>query len=72
MASYLVDRNMPGVNTQEYMGKEYEVEYEGHKYKLKPLKVWVLQPRGGRKGIVIGLFQLPNGKKIRKAIGKIE
>ncbi len=53
------------------MGKEYEVEYEGHKYKLKPLKVWVLQPRG-RKGIVIGLFQLPNGKKIRKAIGKIE
>jgi hypothetical protein len=59
------------VNVQQYLGKEYEVECDGQMVKLKPVKAWVLQPKG-RKGVVIGLFKCPNGKTIRKAIGKIE
>jgi hypothetical protein len=59
------------VNVQQYLNKEYEVECDGQMVKLKPVKAWVLQPKG-RKGVVIGLFKCPNGKTIRKAIGKIE
>ncbi len=59
------------VNVQQYLNKEYEVECDGQMVKLKPVKAWVLQPKG-RKGVVIGLFKCPNGKTLRKAIGKIE
>lgn len=54
-----------------YAGKEYDVECDGQVVKLKPMKVWVLAPKG-RKGVVIGLFKCPNGKTVRKAIGKTE
>ncbi|KUO92565.1 MAG: chromatin protein Cren7 [Thermocladium sp.] len=59
------------VNLQDYQKKEYDVECDGRITKLKPIKVWTLAPKG-RKGVVIGLFKCPNGKTIRKSIGKIE
>ncbi|OYT25901.1 MAG: hypothetical protein B6V02_02685 [Thermoprotei archaeon ex4572_64] len=35
------------------------------------MKAWILAPKG-RKGVIIGLFKCPNGKTVRKAIGKVE
>jgi hypothetical protein len=49
--------------------REFEIECDGEVVKLRPVKVWVLAPRG-RKGVVIGLFKCPNGKTVRKAIAK--
>ena len=60
-----------GMNLNEYYEKEYDVECEGETVKLKPMKVWILAPKGG-KGVIIGLFKCPNGKTVRKAIGKVE
>ncbi|ADY01022.1 hypothetical protein VMUT_0812 [Vulcanisaeta moutnovskia 768-28] len=53
------------------MEKEYEVECDGQSMKLKPVKVWMLAPKG-RRGVIIGLFKCPGGKVVRKAIGKAE
>ncbi len=52
-----------------YMEREYEVECDGQIVKLKPVKVWMLAPKG-RRGVIIGLFKCPGGKVVRKAIGK--
>jgi len=60
------------VNLSKYLEQEYEIEHEGQRYRLKPLKAWVLKPRNANRGIVIGLFKLPNGKTVRKAIGKVQ
>jgi len=62
---------MSTVSVEQYLGREYDVECEGKTLKLKPMKAWVLAPKG-RKGIVIGLFKCPEGRTIRKAIGKVE
>ncbi len=59
------------IDLSRYMQKEYEVDCDGQIVKLRPIKVWVLAPRG-RKGVVIGLFKCPNGKTVRKAIGKTD
>ncbi len=59
------------IDLSSYMQKEYEVDCDGQIIKLKPIKVWVLAPRG-RKGVIIGLFKCPNGKTVRKAIGKTD
>ncbi|ABL88752.1 conserved hypothetical protein [Pyrobaculum islandicum DSM 4184] len=55
---------------EEVLDREYEVEYGGRKYRLKPVKAWVLQPPG-KPGVVIALFKLPDGKTIRKVIMKL-
>jgi len=62
---------MTAVKIEEYLAKEYDVECDGEVVKLKPMKAWVLAPKG-RKGVIIGLFKCPNGKTVRKAIGKVE
>ena len=62
---------MASVDLSPYLEKEYDVECDGEVVKLKPVKAWVLAPRG-RKGVIIGLFKCPNGKTVRKAIGKTE
>ncbi len=62
---------MAGISLDEYLGREYDVECDGEVVKLKPMKAWVLAPKG-RKGVIIGLFKCPNGKTVRKAIGKVE
>ena len=59
------------VDLSAYANREYEVDCDGQTARLKPMKVWVLAPKG-RKGVVIGLFKCPNGKTVRKAIGKVE
>ena len=58
------------IDLTPYLDKEYEVDCGGQVLKLKPMKAWVLAPKG-RKGVIIGLFQCPDGKKVRKAIGKV-
>ncbi|WP_054854117.1 chromatin protein Cren7 [Vulcanisaeta distributa] len=55
-----------------YMEREYEVDCDGQVMKLKPIKVWMLAPKGRRGGVIIGLFKCPSGKVVRKAIGKAE
>ena len=62
---------MTAVKIEEYLAKEYDVECDGEVVKLKPMKAWILAPKG-RKGVIIGLFKCPNGKTVRKAIGKVE
>nr|KJR71736.1 MAG: chorismate-binding protein [Vulcanisaeta sp. AZ3] len=59
------------VSLEDLAKKEYEIEYEGSKYKLKPTKVWKVQPKG-RKGFVMGLFRLPTGKVARKVLAKLD
>jgi len=54
-----------------YVDREYDVECNGEVVRLRPMKVWVLAPKG-RRGVVIGLFKCPSGKVVRKAIGKAE
>jgi hypothetical protein len=54
-----------------YAEREYDVECDGQITRLRPMKVWVLAPKG-RKGVVIGLFKCPSGKVVRKAIGKTD
>ncbi|WP_243666000.1 chromatin protein Cren7 [Vulcanisaeta sp. JCM 16159] len=39
-----------------YMEREYEVDCDGQVMKLKPIKVWMLAPKG-RRGVIIGLFK---------------
>ena len=55
------------VSIEELAKREYEIE--GHR--LKPEKVWKVQPKG-RKGFVMGLFRLPDGKVARKVIAKVD
>ena len=55
------------VSIEELARKEYEIE--GHR--LKPEKVWKVQPQG-RKGFVMGLFRLPEGKVVRKVLAKVD
>lgn len=55
------------VTLEELARREYEVEG----YKLKPEKVWKVQPKG-RKGFVMGLFRLPTGKVVRKVLAKVD
>ncbi|RFA94334.1 chromatin protein Cren7 [Pyrobaculum aerophilum] len=55
---------------EEILNREYEVEYEGRRYFLRPVKAWVLQPPG-KPGVVVALFKLPNGKSIRKVIMRL-
>ncbi len=62
---------MSAPDLSSYMEKEYEIDCDGQKVRLKPVKVWMLAPRG-RKGVIIGLFKCPNGKVVRKALGKAE
>jgi hypothetical protein len=52
---------------EEILNREYEVEYAGTKFWLKPAKAWILQPPG-KPGVVVALFKLPDGKTIRKVI----
>jgi len=59
------------MNIQNYLDKVYEVECAGSVVKLKPIKAWVLAPKG-KKGVIIGLFKCPDGKVVRKVIGKAE
>ncbi len=54
----------------ELLDKEYEVEVGGKKYLLKPEKIWVLQPPG-KPGVLVALFKTPDGKKVRKVIGRV-
>lgn len=62
---------MASVDLSPYLEREYEVECDGEVVKMKPVKAWVLAPRG-RPGVIIGLFKCPNGKTVRKAIGKVK
>jgi len=62
---------MSSIDLTPYLEKEYEIECDGENVKLKPVKAWVLAPKG-RPGVIIGLFRCPNGKTVRKAIGKTE
>ncbi|MCX8136000.1 chromatin protein Cren7 [Pyrobaculum aerophilum] len=55
---------------EEILNREYEVEYEGRRYFLRPVKAWVLQPPC-KPGVVVALFKLPNGKSIRKVIMRL-
>lgn len=59
------------VTLEELQRRDYEVEYEGQRFKLKPSKVWKVQPKG-RKGFVMALFRLPNGKVVRKVVAKVD
>ncbi|GAB6944606.1 chromatin protein Cren7 [Vulcanisaeta sp. JCM 14467] len=59
------------VKLEDLAKKDYEIEYEGSKYKLKPTKVWKVQPKG-RKGFVMALFRLPTGKVVRKVVAKVD
>ncbi|NPA23672.1 MAG: chorismate-binding protein [Crenarchaeota archaeon] len=59
------------IDLTPYLEREYEVDCDGQILKLKPVKAWVLAPKG-RKGVIIGLFKCPNGKTVRKALGKTE
>ncbi len=52
------------------LDREFEVEVGGRKYRLKPEKVWVLQPPG-KPGVVIALFKTPDGKKVRKVVARL-
>lgn len=54
----------------DLLDKEYEVEVEGKKYLLKPEKIWVLQPPG-KPGVLVALFSTPDGRRVRKVIGKV-
>lgn len=62
---------MVSVDISKYLQREYEVDCNGQRVRLKPLKAWVLQPRG-RKGIIVGLFKCPGGGTVRKSLGKVE
>ncbi|ACB39568.1 chromatin protein Cren7 [Pyrobaculum neutrophilum] len=55
---------------EEILNREYEVEYGGKRYWLRPSKAWVLQPPG-KPGVVIALFKLPDGRTVRKAIMRL-
>ena len=55
------------VSIEELGRKEYEIE--GHR--LRPYKVWKVQPQG-KKGFVMGLFKLPEGKVVRKVLAKVD
>ncbi|MFB6470986.1 MAG: chromatin protein Cren7 [Vulcanisaeta sp. AZ3] len=55
------------VSLEDLAKREYEVEGR----KLKPTKVWKVQPKG-RKGFVMGLFRLPTGKVARKVLAKLD
>jgi len=68
---YMVKSIGMAIDLTPYLEREYDVECDGEVVKLKPVKAWVLAPRG-RKGVIIGLFKCPNGKTVRKAIGKTE
>jgi hypothetical protein len=46
-------------------------EYDVNGMKLRPTKVWKVQPKG-RKGFVMALFKTPDGKTIRKVIAKVD
>ena len=59
------------MSLETYLEKEYEIECDGELIRMKPIKVWTLAPKG-RKGVIIGLFRCPNGKTVRKAVGKTE
>jgi len=59
------------VTLEELGRREYEIEHEGTKHRMRPAKVWKVQPKG-RKGFVMGLFKLPNGKVVRKVIAKVD
>ena len=55
---------------EEILNSIYEVEYAGRKYRLKPVKAWVLQPPG-KPGVVVALFKLPDGKTVRKVVMRL-
>ncbi len=55
------------VSLEDLAKREYEVEGR----KLKPTKVWKVQPKG-RKGFVMALFKTPDGKTVRKVIAKVD
>ncbi len=55
------------VTLEDLAKKEYEVEGR----RLKPTKVWKVQPKG-RKGFVMALFKTPDGKTVRKVIAKVD
>ncbi len=59
------------VDLRRYYENEYEVDVEGKKYRLRPQKVWVLKPQG-RPGVVIGIFRTPDGRIVRKNLGKVQ
>ncbi len=62
---------MAQIDLSPYLEREYEINCDGEIVRLRPAKVWILAPRG-RKGVIIGLFRCPNGKTVRKAVGKLE
>ena len=62
---------MSSIDLSPYLEKEYDVECGEGIVRLKPVKAWILAPKG-RPGVVIGLFKCPDGKTVRKALGKIE
>ncbi|MFN7105608.1 MAG: chromatin protein Cren7 [Pyrobaculum sp.] len=55
---------------EEILNREYEVEIDGKRYVLKPVKAWVLQPPG-KPGVVVAQFQLPDGRTVRKVIMRL-
>ncbi|AEA12193.1 hypothetical protein TUZN_1383 [Thermoproteus uzoniensis 768-20] len=54
----------------DLLDREFVVEVGGEKYRLKPEKIWVLQPPG-KPGVVIALFKTPDGKKVRKVVARL-
>jgi len=55
------------VKLEELANKTYDINGQ----KLKPTKVWVVQPKG-KKGFVMGLFKTPDGKTVRKVLAKVD
>ncbi|MCG2885260.1 MAG: chromatin protein Cren7 [Vulcanisaeta sp.] len=55
------------VTLEDLAKREYDVDGK----KLRPTKVWKVQPKG-RKGFVMALFKTPDGKTIRKVIAKVD
>jgi hypothetical protein len=55
---------------EEVLNREYEIEHCGVKYKLRPVKAWLLRPPG-RPGIVVALFKLPDGTAVRRVVMRL-
>ncbi|MCU7788315.1 chromatin protein Cren7 [Pyrobaculum sp. 3827-6] len=55
---------------EEILNREYEVEWGGRVYRLRPVKAWILQPPG-KPGVVVALFRLPDGRTVRRVIMRL-
>jgi len=59
---------IPFDKLRELEEQEFEVDCDGEKVRLKPLKVWTTATAGSF-GSVIAVFKCPNGKKVTKCLG---